>query len=504
MLPHLSEIPFFRILVALAIGIASSYFSLFPSLAWWYWLLPIFIFSVSYFYRHALPYSQRWLLGLSVQISIALSGFILTSQFYSPNNRTDISHHHTGYTIVRITEAPSIKPKSINIYAATISNINNDTASTCTGNVFLRLPKTKAALELQYGEVLLVKNTFKPVNKPSNPGTFDFGYYLLSKNIQEVSYTDSNAWQSLGLGYQNLLFTWAYKVSNKALTAYKEFLPDTSSRSIVEALCIGERSELSPDINQAFIDTGTIHILSVSGMHVGLFFLVLTWGFARLLPKRELAWLSTLCILCVLWFYALLSGFSAPVIRATMMCTIVALGKLINRKGNVINTLCLSACIQLIINPFSLFDIGFQLSYMAVLSITVLTPGMLAWYSSQNKIIHTAYAACVVALAAQFGTLPLILYYFHRFPTYFLPANLATIAISNFIICGGLVLFVFSFIPSIAYLIGLALNLSSKLLLAILNYISHLPHATANEIFCNKVLFIAIFIVLSLIIKTFI
>jgi len=242
------------------------------------------------------------------------------------------------------------------------------------------------------------------------------------------------------------------------------------------ALLLGERADVDKAVLKSYSDTGTIHIISVSGLHVGIIFLVLQHLFKLVRVLKNELLKCALMILCI-WFYAMLTGLPASVIRSACMISFYCIGKAINHQSNTINHVAASALFLLSIDTLYLFDVGFQLSYLAVLGILYLQKWISNWYQPKNKVMTYIWSTTSVSLAAQLFTLPLCWYYFHQFPNYFIIANLIAIPLSSVALYASIGVLVFSKIHYVVLLFQWALQYSIAGLNAYLLWLSKWPMA---------------------------
>ena len=204
---------------------------------------------------------------------------------------------------------------------------------------------------------------------------------------------------------------------------------------VASALLLGYRENLDKELVKSYASAGAMHVLAVSGLHVGILYLLLTRIFSFLKKVKKVKngkFILTILIVSFLWFYAIMTGLSASVMRATTMFSFIVIGnELLNRKTSIYNTLAVSAIILMIINPFIVYQVGFQLSYVAVVGIVYLQPKLNRLFYSRYKLVRGVWAITCVSLAAQIATFPLSLHYFHQFSTYFFISNLIVIPASS-------------------------------------------------------------------------
>jgi len=265
---------------------------------------------------------------------------------------------------------------------------------------------------------------------------------------------------------------------------------------VLAALTLGYTDELQPDVRASYSATGVVHILSVSGMHVGIVYVVMAFllGFMDKTQGKRI--FKGLFIVLFLWGYAFLTGMSAAVVRSALMFSFISLATCFERKSQIYNTVFMSMLCMLMVNPSYLYDVGFQLSYAAVLSIVFFKPVVNKIYTPTNKLARFVWTMLSVSLAAQVGTTPFTLYYFHQFPNYFLFTNFIAIPLSTLIIYLAMGLLVVSIIPVLSVAVAFMLDKSVGLLNLIIVTIQHLPFSISIlslDIRQSVFLFLAIF-----------
>lgn len=310
-----------------------------------------------------------------------------------------------------------------------------------------------------FGSLLVVRGQLNAVPPPLNPGVFNYQEYLAVQGIccQAFITADQLGFAGTEAGFPIKML--AKDVRSWALTQIEKYVEGDQERAIVSSLVLGYRESLDNDLVQAYSTAGTMHVLAVSGLHVGILYLFLKFIFQTWRRNPKLKWLSFLGTLLVLWSYALVTGLSPSVMRAAWMFCMIDAAFLLKRKTSIYNTLALAAFGLLVLDPNMLWTVGFQLSFLAVLGIVYLQPRLSAWYVGDNKIVRKIWDLLAVSLAAQFATFPLGLYYFGQFPTYFFLTNLVVVPLVFFILALGFGMLLFSlFSSSIAAAAGWLLN----------------------------------------------
>jgi competence protein ComEC len=288
---------------------------------------------------------------------------------------------------------------------------------------------TVDTLDIQYGTELLLANAPRIVDPPMNPEEFDYQRYLANQQIFHQHFVGTNPIEVLGQNPSNPVLHKAYQLRSFYRDKLSENIAGEQEQSIVLALLLGIKDGLDHDLKEAFSAAGAMHILAVSGLHVGIIFLVLSSMFSFLKTRggKKGIFLFLLINLAALWLYALLAGASPSVLRASTMFSMILLTQSFSRKSNIYNSLALAAFVLLIYDPFLLFSVGFQLSFLAVFGIVFIQPKLSRLLVFDSWLMQKGWELTAVSIAAQLATFPLGLLYFHRFPNFFLISNLVVI-----------------------------------------------------------------------------
>lgn len=379
-----------------------------------------------------------------------------------------------------INDFPTIKSSSVSV-----ESILSDDAG--THKIMLRLKRDSLSENLTLGDIILTSGTLS-LPRQLNPESFDYGKYLVSQGYSASLY--SYSWQLVGhTEAQHDIRTWGRRQQHRITEYYKERGFKSRELGVLSALTIGERDLLDNDTRTAFSAAGAMHVLAVSGLHVGIIYLILIniftlFGRAKPLRKETLLQLvQSACIIIILWGYAIVTGLSPSVVRATLMFSLGEIGRAMHRTGFGLNIVGASATITLLINPLSLFTISFQLSYCAVISILTfgqkIEPYATYWLKhtkTDSKLKRYSKTALkyfidliVISIAAQLGTMPLTLYYFNQFSTWFCLTNIFVLPFAQFIAFYSLVFLPFApAVPQYVY----------QILCDYIFWIESLPHST--------------------------
>jgi competence protein ComEC len=326
-------------------------------------------------------------------------------------------------------------------------------------------------------DYLLVQSDLIPIENRGNPGEFDMELFWKTKGIRTMCFIDENSFKLLDRLERTYFQEFIYSLQTSFNNMLESHL-EGENLAIAKAIILGDKSMLESETKNSFSATGAMHVLAVSGLHIGLILQILmelAKFFSKFISRKK----AVLSILILLWIYSILTGFSPSVIRSIFMFTILVLAQFFGKEQNNINSLFFSAFVLLLFQPMFLFDIGFQLSYLAMVGIYTLYGTIESWYQPNNKIVKYFWQGTAVGFSAQCMTVPLTLYYFHQFPNYFAIANLGLMVISGLVLGLGIALFALHFIPILGKLTGFLLMISIGGMLWFIQWVEHLPGAVA-------------------------
>ena len=384
-----------------------------------------------------------------------------------------------------ILENPVEKKKSFRVLVCLIAVKDNSKAAQLDDKAVLYIQKDSSAMRLRTGDQMVFETIFSDIPTPSNPNEYDFRKNMNNRQIYLQAYLPSGKWNISGTGKGNIFILLSDRLRSKLLAVYKTYGLSGKEYAVLSALTLGYRDELDNETIQAFSASGAIHILSVSGLHVGIIFFLIDYLLIFLRKSKPGSVLRLVIILGFLWFYALIAGLVPCILRATVMFSFVIIGKTVNRDAGIQNILAISAFFLLLYDPFMVLDVGFELSYIAVIGIVYLYPGIFHLCKFRNLVASKAWSLIAVSLAAQIATFPLSLYYFHQFPNYFILTNLVVIPLSTAIMYIAVAILIFSFIHPFAGLLGYTLKYSVYTLNYSVEFIENLPCSVTGGIGIN-------------------
>lgn len=392
----------------------------------------------------------------------------------------------------------SEKLKSTVFYDKFILKTISVNEQNCNGKIIFHVPK-KAQKVVEVGNKVKVFETPKLLQNSFNPHQFDYSKYLQNQNVfHELKLKETD---KLEVSVDTNFYYYINLIKSKLLKSYQVDSFKSDNYNLLMALLFGEKTELSKELSNSYTQAGIIHILAISGLHIALIYGIVLWLTKPLQRLKKGKVYIFLISLSVLWFYAILAGFSASIVRAAVMFSVIAFTKILNRHSNIYNSLALSAMILLLYNPNYLFDVGFQLSFAAVLSIIVFQPFVRKYSYSKNYFLRETKSLLLISLVAQIGVLPLTLYYFGQFPLLFLVANLIAIPLSSIVLVLGLVLIPFNFLlPKIAIYLSVFVNFLIDLMNNFTAWIVQFDTFIIKNIAFHEVLVLLMYVIIGCVI----
>ncbi|MEH3115231.1 ComEC/Rec2 family competence protein [Pedobacter terrae] len=480
-----TEYIFVRILLPFILGICIFY--CFPALAYTKWLMnTLFIILLCLLflnvnYKRFNVYRHKGAVGILIHtLFFSLGGLfcLLKNERLSQNY---FSRTGCDYFKVWVTNEPQQNNDIIRLKVGMVSGYRNEKQIKTSGQLLLNVKSDSLnPLRIKYGDELMISIKYTEIEPPYNPAEFDFKAWLASQNIYHQAFIDQDHIIITKNNVGNPIIKMALNIREKQVAKYRRLIKNNEAFAVASTLILGYRADLSKETLSAYSKTGTIHALSVSGAHVAIIYVVLDFMLFFLNKNRVLRIVKLLLLCTLIWGYALLTGLSPSVIRSAIMISILITAKVLSKKTNSYNVLAFSAFCQLIYNPFLVWDVGFQLSYLAVFGLVYLQPKIYKLLYTEQGCIDKLWSFTSMSLAAQIVTFPLSIYYFHQFPLYFLFANLfITLPLILMMYLGIVVL-----IPSLRFLAPVfewIINFTN----AGLNWIANLPYASVSSIWID-------------------
>ena len=477
-----SQVPYLRLLMPFIIGILLGIFHGFEARMLWLILLILSII-LAYLNFKTKTFSHRrtafWY-GSLMNIILIIFGFQITvfnSGIYDSNHFSKYNDS-LDYQVVRVYRQPVEKMKTIKLFAV-VEEINHHAQWVkTTGNIMLMLPKDSTSLTINYGDYLLIKAPNEAVKGPMNPYEFDYRKYLSYQSVYHQAYLQAGTWNMLKKkgGYKIILL--ACIMQKKLLAIFRTYIHGTRELAVISALILGDTDGIDNDLLYAYAGSGAIHVLSVSGLHVGLIFIALNWLLSFMERRHWLKVLKSIIIIAFLLFYAVLTGLSPAVMRSAVMLSLIICGATFRKSHNILNTLSVSAFALLIYDPFMIMNVGFLLSYFAMAGIIIFHPKVYGLYHFKNRFYDHVWSASCAAITAEITTFPLAMLFFHQFPVYFLLSNVLVIFLATVIMFAGIGLLVFSYFTTFSIYLGKATAFAVYLLNLSVIKTTALPYST--------------------------
>ncbi len=478
--------PLFRFLLLFICGILPAIY--FPFLnnktAILLCCLLIGVFFLQFIFRKKIAiYHRRWARGAVSYAAFFIAGYVITLLC---NERNDHSHFrnfkHTAGIIGYLNEPLSEKSNSFKTVLKVLYVNDGIEWKPTTGNCLTYFSKDSASSKLQYGDMIIWSGNPSEVKAPANPSQFNYKRWLQFNQIFDQGFIPAGKWKLLDHHSGYRLAAYSYSLRNKLLKVFRDNNITGQDYAVLSALILGYEAEIDQEVFNAYAASGALHVLSVSGLHVGIIFIAINFFLGFLDANKRTRLLKSIIIILFLWFYALLTGLSPSVLRSATMLSFIVIGRMTTRHTSLYNTLAASAFFLLGINPFLIMQVGFQLSYLAVLGIILLQPMIQSWIDPPGWLLRNLWSLLSVSIAAQVSTFPLGFYYFHQFPVYFLLANLIVIPISTVIIYGGILLLIISPWHIGGFVVGHLLGSLIRAMNAMVMYIEQLPVSIINGI----------------------
>jgi len=453
----------------------------------------IFIILLSIFLPKSLYVQKNHIFGIIIYVFFFILGAFVVDyhKVTIPENITSEKAFYVGV----VDEPPKIKEKSVQTIIKIEAFKDSSEWIPLKTKIVLYIQKDSISETIKYGDRIVFNSTINTITNAGNPLEFNYKSYMANQGIYFTSYSQNNQFKILEHNQGKKPKWFALTIRDKLLNIYSNFEISDQSYGVLSALTLGYRDEVDNDTRQMFANTGAMHILAVSGLHVGIIYMILNSLLGFMDKKRKLLYLKSVIIILMLWLFALIAGLSPSVKRSALMFSLFVVGRLLMRSTSIYNVIFATAFILLLFNPLDIYSVGFQLSYAAVLSIVFFQPYIYKLFFFQRYIPDKIWALLSVSIAAQMGTMPIGLFYFHQFPNYFFLTNVLVIPLASIILYLAILLFAVSWIPILSGGVAFLLKVSLKILLSGVGLINSLPFATTQNVFITPWQTVVLFIV---------
>lgn len=452
--------------------------------------------GINTFYQELKLYHHKGINGLIYYLFCFCFGVLICLLNNQSLRKSYFEKDKSKYLKGYINNEPQLNNHTLRFQVTITEAYQQDKWTNKNGQLLVALALDSAHNQtLNYGDEILIIAKNQPVEPPYNPAEFDFKGWLASKNVYHQTYIAQNQLVKLNDQKGNPILKYAISLRQRQVKVYRKLICNDEAFAVASTLILGYRADLSPETLDAYSKTGTIHALSVSGMHVGIIYLFLNWVLFFLDRNRFSKIFKLLLICSLIWYYALLTGLAASVLRSAVMLSVYIIAKSFNRNTNSYNILAFTAFCLLVYDPFLLWDAGFELSFLAVFGLIYLQPKIYKWIYVKNKWLDKLWSTVAISLAAQIATFPLSIYYFHQFPIYFIFSNLFILLPITVLMYMGIAILMLRLhflAPIFEWLINFTNNG--------LKWIANLPFAGINGIWLNSWQLLLLSISLSLLV----
>ncbi len=477
--------PFLRILLFFAAGILTAhqwYADKQPPIIVFMLLLAFLILVSAVLANRIRSFNNSWITGIILDIALFTAGTTLTILQLKDTQITLRESPQTVWEGKLLTE-PVQRAKTVKFILKIFKRADRDSVFPHSVKVMGYLKTDTLPVGLHLGSSLVFRGKMSTVEAPKNPGEFNYRDYLLDRGIKYTVFIGKKSWRFLpapaGFSLPVVFSHWR----NLLLQSLRAQGLSGDEYAIAAAILLGYDQLIDPSLHQDFTAAGAVHILCVSGMHVGIIFLIFGFLLGFLVRFKNGNYLRNMLLILIIWSYALLTGLSPSVSRAATMISLFILADIFQRSYDNFNILAASAFLLLLLNPLLLFDVGFQLSYAAVAGILMFYFPLYRTVYFGNKILQTVWAALVVSFSAEMGIFAIAAHYFHQFPLYFLLTNLAVFALSYLIIFSGLAFLSLSWIPFVNHLLAVVLAKMVSILIIIVRFVASMPFSAVYDLY---------------------
>lgn len=488
MIPFLHKYPFFRLAVPWMLGIyCGDRFSDSFSEPLWGFLACILWACLSFLFYFSERYSWRWCFGVSLSLFCLAGGWLSVNLQLKTAAETEFPKEEAVYRL-RVNDFPEVRERTFLCRVWLKERHDSLGIHPVNKQAILYFQRDSLSSRLQMGEELWVRSRISPPVSARNFDEFDYARYLIRKGISGTGFVASGHWQFSECrkekeGIATVLYRLAASYRTQIENLYRRLGIEGDEQAVLSALTLGDKTDLSESVRESYSVAGVSHVLALSGLHIGLLY-ALAFFLLRplLLGGQSGRVLRSLLLILLLWLFAFFTGLSPSVVRSAAMFSIWALADLCGRQSFSLNTLALTAWLMLLVRPVWLFDVGFQLSFAAVLSILLFQPFLYRLCPVRHRAGTYLWRLVSVSVAAQLGTAPLVLFYFSRFSTHFLLTNLLVVPLVTLILYAAVVLLLLTPMSGLQAVAAVGLEKMLRMLNLLVRWVEQLPYASVNGI----------------------
>lgn len=471
-------------------------------------VLLLFLFIVLLWLMHCFTrYRTRkifmfWLLPLYAYLGMCSVFISLPSEAEVSESAMDETFRtYRGY----VREPPVLRERTVKLNLQLDAVAENGRLLPMKEKCLLSLERDEVAENLNYGDVLLFRTRLRPVDPPLNEAAFNYRKYMIRRGVCRQAYVSSAQWTWYGKNVGNPLLLHVSRWRGYLVELLKNGSLDDASKGLVATMLLGDDSFLDPEVSGTYSAVGVSHVLCVSGMHVGIIYLMLDNLLFFLKRNRVQRMLKVLLLVAAVWLYACMVALTPSVVRSAVMFSFVSLGKLFRQQTQTYNSLLTSAFLMLLFRPLLLFEPGFQMSYLAVWGIVCLQPRLQQCWQPRSRLLAYLWGIWSVSIAAQLFTSPVSIYCFHQFPTYFLLSNVVVVSMAPLVIGLGLAYLLCTFSALLSAIVAKVLDTIIRIMHGGVTAVAAIPGASISGIYLSPLqlvlLYAALLLLLSFLMK---
>ena len=483
---------------ALAAGILLEPISGPPSLPMVFVILAIFLIpiSLSFLLGPASFLKHNTLLGICFIAAGILAGYVRASgqEFSSVRSDIRLENDETLAYVVEMRTEPRSKGQWKRSESALVSRLTVQGWMPASGGIMLYLPTES---DLRAGERIIIQGKPLPVQISRNPYEFDYRKYLARRNVHFQAFVQYNEYVKLANPSVTGTAARMARLRQLASEVLYRYTTEPRQYQVAKAMILGDRSALEPELLEIYKNAGALHVMAVSGLHVGIIYLLLRVLFGAMQRHRIWRMVYYLLVLTCLWAYVALTGMSPSAQRAGLMFSMILTAQVFGRKSGVFNALGAAALLMMWIDPGIIYSAGFQFSFLAVLAILLLYTPLSRIWNPPNRLTAYLWGLLCLSVSAQIGTFPLTIYYFNQFPTYFFLSNLIVVPAAALAIPLGLLLMPLSIIPIAAIAAGWLLNMVLAWVNGLLGLLDALPLTSIQMIYLRPEWTILLYLIIA-------
>ena len=479
----LGKIPFLRYTAAFGFGIVMAENMIHSA-----WVIPVFfLFILILKIEPKLLSNSRtaqMLFGILVLFTLIFTGAAIRNYHFNNQFRSEITSTKARFTGYVLEKSPA-KNNRYKYLVQLNSQLDSNALVAIDEKIVLYNADSLTNAHIKPGNLIVFQTLLNPITNSNNPGEFNYQRYMKLEGIRYQTYLKRGI--TILPEERMTLKIKALQIQSILLDKYLKAGIEDDEFAVLAALTLGNKNYLSNDLKSSFSASGAMHVLAVSGLHVGIIYLIFKLLLRPLTKFQKLVVVKVLLILLFLWTYAFITGLSPSVLRSCTMFSFITIGENLHRKTNIYSMLATSAFFLMLFDPPIIYNVGFQLSYLAVISIVFFQPKIVALFKAENKIIKWLWDLTAVSIAAQIGTFAISIYYFHQFPVYFWLSNFAAIPAAAILLYLATFFFLATPVPFLAKIIGVLINWVVKSLNYSILFIDELPFSVIRQISIDEI-----------------